>query len=361
MDRRLTKKIKVGNIEIGGDAPISIQSMTNTDTRNVEATIKQIHELQEAGCDIVRIAVFDEECVHSIKKIRKNTQIPIVADIHFDYKLALGSIEQGIDKLRINPGNIGSEKGVKAIVDAANDRQIPIRIGVNSGSIKKQFLYRYGNTSKAMVESALEQVGVLEKFGYNSIVISLKATSVKKTIEAYYEMSQRVDYPLHLGVTEAGTLWSGTIKSAIGIGALLLDGIGDTLRVSLTANPVEEVKVGREILKSLGIRKEGIEIISCPTCGRCNINLEQIANQVQEEIKDIKQPITIAVMGCIVNGPGEAREADIGIAGGKDRVAFFKKGRIIGSYPQEEAVNRLVSEIRRMTEYEGSRNNTGVQ
>lgn len=360
MERKLTRKVRVGNLEIGGDSPISVQSMTNTDTRDIRATIKQIHQLQEAGCDIVRLAIFDEDCVNNIKKIKANTKIPLVADIHFDYRLAVASIKQGIDKLRINPGNIGSEKGVREIVAAAKERLIPIRIGVNSGSIKKDFLYKYGNTPKAMVESALEQISILEKFGYEEIVISLKASSVNKTVEAYRYISQYIDYPLHLGVTEAGTSWSGTIKSAIGIGALLLDGIGDTLRVSLTADPVEEVKVGKEILKALGIRKDSIEIISCPTCGRCNIELEQIVSQVQEQIQDIKVPLTIAVMGCVVNGPGEAKEADIGIAGGRGRVVLFKKGNTIGSYPQEEAVSILISEIRRMTDDGSSCHNSGL-
>lgn len=350
MNRRATKKVIAGKIEIGGDSPISVQSMTNTDTRDLRATIGQIQKLQEAGCDIVRIAVFDELCVKNIKDIKKNTDIPLVADIHFDYKLAVASIEQGIDKLRINPGNIGSEKGVKEIVDAAKERLIPIRIGVNSGSIKKEYLHKYGNTPKAMVESGLEQIGILEKMGYQEIVISLKASNVEKTVEAYRYIAQKIDYPLHLGVTEAGTPWGGTIKSAMGIGSLLLDGIGDTLRVSLTGDPVEEIKVGKEILRVLGIRKEGIEIISCPTCGRCNIDLEDIVDKVKKETSHIKDPVTIAVMGCVVNGPGEAREADIGVAGGKGRVVLFKKGEIIGTYPQEEAVPRLVSEIESMTE-----------
>ncbi|NLI60988.1 MAG: flavodoxin-dependent (E)-4-hydroxy-3-methylbut-2-enyl-diphosphate synthase [Clostridiales bacterium] len=360
MNRKLTKKVKVGDIGMGGDWPISLQSMTNTDTRDAQATIRQIIQLQEAGCDLVRIAVFDKDCVSNIKKIKAASKLPLVADIHFDYKLAVASIEQGIDKLRINPGNIGSEQGVREIVDAAKERQIPIRIGVNGGSLKKEFLYKYGNTPLAMVESALEQIRILEKLGYHDIVISLKASSVLKTVEAYRSIAQRIDYPLHLGITEAGTSWSGTIKSSIGIGSLLLDGIGDTIRVSLTADPVQEIKVGKEILKTLGLRKEGIEIISCPTCGRCNINLEQIVNEVEEQIQDIKDPITIAVMGCVVNGPGEAKEADIGIAGGKGRVALFKKGKTIGTFPQEEAVTRLVSEIRRMTKSESGCNNTRI-
>lgn len=360
MNRKSTKKVKVGTVEIGGDAPISVQSMTTTDTRDAKATTEQILDLEKAGCDIARIAVFDEQCAASIKLIKANTNIPLVADIHFDYKLAIASIENGVDKLRINPGNIGREEGVEEIVKAARAKSIPIRIGVNGGSLKKDFLNKYGNTPKAMAESGLEQIAILEKYGYHEIVISLKASNIEKTLEAYEYIAHRIDYPLHLGITEAGTSWSGTIKSAIGIGALLLGGIGDTLRVSLTANPVEEVRVGREILKSLGILKEGIEIISCPTCGRCNIDLENIVHQVEENIKDIKYPITIAVMGCVVNGPGEAKDADIGIAGGKGRVVLFKKGSIVGTYPEEEAVNRLTFEIRRMTNYESGGDNTRI-
>ena len=361
MERKITKKVKVGSLVIGGNSPVTVQSMTNTDTRDVQATARQIHQLEEAGCDIVRLAIFDEDCIKSIKEIKSKTEIPLVADIHFDYKLAVDSIKEGIDKLRINPGNIGSEKGVREIVAAAKERLIPIRIGVNSGSIKKEFLHKYGNTPKAMVESALEQISILEKFGYEEIVISLKASNVNKTVEAYRFISKLIDYPLHLGVTEAGTSWSGTIKSSIGIGALLLEGIGDTLRVSLTADPVQEVRVGKEILKVLGLQKDSIEIISCPTCGRCNINLEKIVNEVESQIQDIKVPITIAVMGCVVNGPGEAKVADIGIAGGKGRVVLFKKGKTIGTYPQEEAVSRLISEIRRMTDNnESSCYNTSI-
>lgn len=352
MKRKTTKQMKVGNLYIGGGAPITVQSMTTTDTRDAESTINQIKNLENVGCDIARIAVFDDECANNITQITHNTSIPIVADIHFDYRLAVSSIENGIHKLRINPGNIGSEKGVREIIKAAKSRNIPIRIGVNSGSIKKEYLDKYGNTSDAMVESALEQIGILEKYGYYEIVVSLKASSVEKTIEAYERISTRIDYPLHLGITEAGTKWSGTIKSAIGIGAMLLQGIGDTIRVSLTADPVEEVKVGKEILKCLGIRKEGIEIISCPTCGRCNIDLYDIVQRVEDKIQGIQYPLKVAVMGCIVNGPGEAREADIGIAGGKGKVVLFKKGEILGTYSQECAVDILTSEIRRMVEHE---------
>lgn len=348
MERRKTKKVKVGRIEIGGNAPISVQSMTNTDTRDVEATIKQVLELEAAGCDIVRLAVFDEECANTIQEIKKVTDIPLVADIHFDYRLALAAIEKGVDKLRINPGNIGGYSQVQEVVAAAKERNVPIRIGVNSGSLKKEILYKYGNTPQAMVESALEHVAILERLGYENIVISLKASSVMKTIEAYRLMSQRVDYPLHLGVTEAGTAFSGTIKSAIGIGTLLAEGIGDTLRVSLTASPVEEVKVGREILKALGLRPYGIEIISCPTCGRCNIDLMGLTQRLEEKLKGIDYPLKVAVMGCVVNGPGEAREADIGIAGGKGKVALFKKGKVISTIPEDKAVEVLISEIRKI-------------
>lgn len=354
MERRKTRKVKVGRIEIGGDAPISVQSMTNTDTRDVDATIKQVLELEAAGCDIVRLAVFDEACAHTIEEIKKVTDIPLVADIHFDYRLALAAIEKGVDKLRINPGNIGGYSEVQKVVSAAKERGIPIRIGVNSGSLSREILDRYGNTPQAMVESALEHVAILEKLGYENIVISLKASSVMKTIEAYRLMSQRVDYPLHLGVTEAGTTFSGTIKSAIGIGTLLAEGIGDTLRVSLTASPVEEVRVGREILKALGLRAYGIEIISCPTCGRCNIDLIRLAERLQEELEGIDYPLKVAVMGCVVNGPGEAREADIGIAGGKGKVALFKKGKVVSTVPEDKALEVLTSEIRNMIGKKGN-------
>lgn len=348
MERRKTRKIKVGKVEIGGDAPITVQSMTNTDTRDVDATIKQVLELEASGCDIVRLAVFDEACTNTIQEIKKVTDIPLVADIHFDYRLALAAIEKGVDKLRINPGNIGGYNEVQKVVAAAKERGIPIRIGVNSGSLSKEILYKYGNTPQGMVESALEHVSMLEKLGYENIVISLKASNVMKTIEAYRLMSQRVDYPLHLGVTEAGTSFSGTIKSAIGIGTLLAEGIGDTLRVSLTASPVEEVKVGREILKALGLRTYGIEIISCPTCGRCNIDLIHLVQKLQDELKGVDYPLKVAVMGCVVNGPGEAREADIGIAGGKGKVALFKKGEVVGTVPEDKALEVLISEIRNM-------------
>lgn len=360
MERKKTRAIKVGKLEIGGLSPITVQSMTNTDTRDAEATLDQVRQLEAAGCDIVRLAVFDNDCMKTIRTIKESIQIPIVADIHFDYRLAVASIEYGIDKLRINPGNIGSVAGIENLVSAAKDRSVPIRIGVNAGSLKESLLSKYGNTPKAMAESALEHVKILEDYGFYDIVISLKASNVNKTIEAYRYISQLVDYPLHLGVTEAGTTFSGIIKSSIGIGSLLADGIGDTIRVSLTASPLEEVKAGIEILKSLGLKKAGIEIISCPTCGRCNIDLIGIANRLQEALSDVKYPIKLAVMGCVVNGPGEAKEADIGIAGGKGQVALFKKGKVVGSFPEESAFEVIMNEIQEMVENGNFSNNPSL-
>jgi (E)-4-hydroxy-3-methylbut-2-enyl-diphosphate synthase len=354
MERRKTRKVRVGRIDIGGESPVSVQSMTTTDTRDIDATIKQVLELEAAGCDIVRLAIFDQSCTNTIKEIKKVTDIPLVADIHFDHSLALASIEKGIDKLRINPGNIGGHKEVRKVVAAAKERGIPIRIGVNAGSLSKEILNKYGNTPLGMVESALEHVAILENLGYYNIVISLKASSVLKTVEAYRLISKRVDYPLHLGITEAGTVLAGTIKSSIGIGVLLAEGIGDTLRVSLTASPVEEVKVGKEILKALELRTSGVDIISCPTCGRCNIDLIHLAEKLQNKLKGIDYPLKIAVMGCVVNGPGEAREADIGIAGGKGKVALFKKGRVIGTVPEDKALEALMFEIHNMIKDKGT-------
>ncbi len=344
--RRDTKAVKVGYVTIGGSAPISIQSMTNTDTRNIEATTNQIIELQQAGCDIIRLAVPDMEAARAISEIKKRTKIPLVADIHFDYRLALECIDRGIDKIRINPGNIGGNRRVREVTREAKQRGIPIRIGVNSGSIEKELLEKYGSpTAEAMVESALHHVALLEEHDFNDIVISLKASSVPMMIAAYRLIAQRVNYPLHLGVTEAGTIWSGTIKSSIGIGTLLADGIGDTIRVSLTGHPVEEVKVATQILKSLGLRKSGVEIISCPTCGRCQIDLINIANSVEQKLQNSGKNIKVAVMGCVVNGPGEAREADIGIAGGDGVGLIFKKGKIIKKVPEEKLVDELMKEI----------------
>ncbi|NMA94739.1 MAG: flavodoxin-dependent (E)-4-hydroxy-3-methylbut-2-enyl-diphosphate synthase [Clostridiales bacterium] len=345
MNRRETKTVEVGNIKIGSTSPISIQSMTNTDTNDIKTTLGQVLELEDAGCEIVRLAVYDEDCINTIREIKGHTDIPLVSDIHFDYRLAIKSIDAGIDKLRINPGNIGSEANVKRVVDAANERKIPIRIGVNSGSLKKDILYKYGNTYKALGESALEHVDILEKLGYEEIVISLKSSDILKTVKAYEYIADRVPYPFHIGITEAGTLFEGTIKSSIGVGHLLLQGLGDTIRISLTDSPIKEVEVGMSILRSLGIRRDGIEIVSCPTCGRCNIDLLSMANTIRDKTRHIKHPLKIAVMGCVVNGPGEARDADIGIAGGDGKVALFKKGKIVGSYPAEDAVKLILSGI----------------
>ena len=320
---RKTREIKIGNLYIGGENPIIIQSMTNTPTEDVEKTVAQIKELEKAGCELVRVTVNTEKAAEAIKEIKKQINIPLVADIHFDYKLALKAMENGIDKLRINPGNIGDDEKVRLVVEKAKELNVPIRIGVNSGSVEKKILEKYGRvTADGMVESAMYHVNLLEKYGFNNIIISLKASNVKMMVDAYRKISELVDYPLHLGVTEAGTEFQGTVKSAIGIGSLLVDGIGNTIRVSLTENPVEEIKVAKEILKVLGLR-EGVEIVSCPTCGRTQIDLIGLAKKVEKEFGNIEKNIKIAVMGCIVNGPGEAKEADIGVAGGKRRGTFI--------------------------------------
>lgn len=346
MNRRKTRVIKVGNVLIGGNNPISVQSMTNTKTKDVESTVKQIKELENAGCHIVRVAVTDLDDAKAISKIKKEINIPIIADIQFDYKLALESIKYGVDGLRLNPGNIGSEDRVKEVVKACKERGISIRVGVNSGSIKKEYLEKYnGVNENSMVYSALEQVRILEDMDFHDIKISLKASSVQLTIKAYKKMAELVDYPFHLGVTEAGPAWRGTVKSAIGIGVLLSEGIGDTIRVSLTGDPVEEVKVGREILKSLNLLNEGVEIISCPTCGRTNINLIEIVEKAEKKLSGINKHIKVAIMGCPVNGPGEAREADIGIAGGKGEGLIFKKGQIIKKVKEEDLLDELIKEI----------------
>ena len=346
MNRKNTRKIKVGNVYMGGDAMVSIQSMTNTDTRNIEATLDQIRALYNAGCEIIRCAVPDMEAAEAIKEIVKDSPIPVVADIHFDYKLALKSIENGIAGLRINPGNIGSTERVKMVVEAAKAKNIPIRIGVNSGSLEKKLLEKYGEpTAEALVESALGHVRILEELDFHDIVISIKSSNVKMMIEAYRLMSSKCDYPLHLGVTESGTPFKGAIKSSVGIGTLLAEGIGDTIRVSLTSDPIEEIKVAKEILKALDLRKGGLEFISCPTCGRTQINLIKIAEEVEKRLEGINKEIKVAVMGCIVNGPGEAREADIGIAGGKGEGIIFKKGQIIKKVKEEDLVEELMKEI----------------
>ena len=321
MDRKLTRKVKVGKVYVGGDAPVTIQSMTNTDTRDVEATLKQIRELYNAGCEIIRCTVPDVEAAEAIKEIVKQSPIPVVADIHFDYRLALKVVENGISAVRINPGNIGSIERVRMVAEACKAKNIPIRIGVNSGSLEKEILERDGKpTAKGLVESALAHVKILEAVDFHDIVISIKSSDVKMMIDAYRLMSEKVDYPLHLGVTESGTPFRGTIKSSIGIGTLLAEGIGDTIRVSLTSDPIEEIKVAKEMLKALGLREGGLEFVSCPTCGRTQIKLIEIANEVERRLEGINKDIKVAVMGCIVNGPGEAREADIGIAGGNTQI-----------------------------------------
>lgn len=342
----MSKRIYIGTVPVGSGAPIAIQSMTNTPTADVNATVKQIKALEEAGCDIIRCAVPDMESAEAIKEIKKQISIPIVADIHFDYRLALASIESGVDKIRINPGNIGSEEGVKKVAEASKKAGVPIRIGVNSGSVEKNILAKYGSpTADALVESAEEHIGLLTKYGFEDILISLKASNVKTTIEAYRKLSAKYDYPLHLGVTEAGTFLGGTVKSAIGIGSLLADGIGDTFRVSLTDEPVKEVMVAREILKSLDLLQNSAKLVSCPTCGRTKIDLIPLAKKVEEYLMGVKKPITVAVMGCAVNGPGEAREADIGIAGGIGEGLIFKKGEIIRKVPESQLFDELKKEI----------------
>jgi (E)-4-hydroxy-3-methylbut-2-enyl-diphosphate synthase len=346
VNRLKTRKVKIGDIFIGGNFPVAVQSMTNTDTRDVETTVAQIDELKRNGCDIVRCAVPDKEACSALKKIIKKVDVPLVADIHFDYKLALGSMDNGVSALRINPGNIGDAYKVREVAAEAEKMKIPIRIGVNSGSLKKDILNKYGGVcAKALVESALEHVRILENVGFYNIVISIKSSDVTQMVESYREISGIVDYPLHLGVTEAGTVWRGTIKSAVGIGTLLMEGIGDTIRVSLTGDPIEEVKAGKEILKSCGLLKEGIEFISCPTCGRTEIDLIGIAKEVETRLSNVHKNIKIAVMGCAVNGPGEAREADIGIAGGKGEGLIFKKGKIIRKVREEDLVEALMEEI----------------
>ncbi len=344
--RKQTRKIRVGDVFIGGDSAISVQSMTNTDTRDINTTVEQIVRLEEEGCNIVRVAVPDYEAAGAVKKIKSSIKIPLVADIHFDYRLALECMKNGVDKIRLNPGNIGGRDRVKAVADMAKERQIPVRIGVNSGSVEKSILEKYGGvTPEGMVESALAHAGMLENEDFYDIAISIKASSVPMTIAAYRLLSQKCSYPLHVGVTEAGTPYKGTIKSSVGIGCLLAEGIGDTLRVSLTGDPVEEVRVGKQILRSLGLLKDGIEIVSCPTCGRTKIDLIGIANKIEPLLDKLDQNIKVAIMGCAVNGPGEAKDADIGIAGGVNEVLLFKKGKIIRKIPQENAVEELIREI----------------
>ena len=338
----MTRQINVGGVAIGGGAPVSIQSMTNTPTHDVEATVNQINALQTAGCEIVRVAVPDEAAARAVPAIKAQTSVPLVVDIHFDYRLALLCVEGGADKVRINPGNIGGEDRVKAVAEACKANGIPIRIGVNGGSLEKDLLAKYGGiTPEALVESALNQARQLEKYGMTDICISLKSSNVPVTMAAYAKMNIASDYPLHLGVTEAGTVKMGTLKSAVGIGGLLALGVGDTIRVSLSADPVEEVYAARDILKAAGIRREGPELISCPTCGRTRIDLIALAGEVEERLKSVHKPITVAVMGCAVNGPGEARCADVGIAGGVNEGLLFRKGEIVRKVPQSQLVDEL--------------------
>ena len=345
MKRRTSKQIKIGNVLVGGGAPISVQSMCNTDTRDIKSTVSQIKELTLAGCDIVRLAVPDMTAAKAVAEIKKQVEIPLVADIHFDYRLALECARTGVDKIRINPGNIGSSDRAKAVADECGSRNIPIRIGVNGGSLEKELLKKYGApTPDALCESALSHIKLLEDCKFYDIALSIKSSSVESTVSAYRKIADMIDYPLHIGVTEAGTEYGGVVKNSIGIGSLLLDGIGDTLRVSLTAQPAREVVAGIEILRALNLRR-GVQFVSCPTCGRCQVDMIPIANEISEKISAVEKDIKVAVMGCAVNGPGEAREADIGIACGKGEALLFKNGETIRKIPIERAVNELLKEI----------------
>lgn len=344
--RKQKRIVNIGGVKIGGDNPVAIQSMCNTDTRDVKATVNQIHELENAGCEIIRVAVPDMVAAKAVADIKMQIHIPLVVDIHFDYRLALECMKNGADKVRINPGNIGDRDRVKQVVEMAKEREIPIRIGVNGGSLERELLQKYGGvTADALVESAMGHVAILDELNFNNVVVSIKISDVPKMLCAYRKFNEISDIPLHIGVTESGTLKGGTIKSAVGIGALLAEGIGDTMRVSLTANPVEEIYTAYDIQKVLGMRKTGAEIVSCPTCGRTQLDLISIANEVEKRAANIDKPIKIAVMGCAVNGPGEAREADIGIAGGKGEGLIFKKGEIIKKVPQDRLVDELMKEI----------------
>lgn len=348
MERKKTRQVKIGSVVIGGDAPIAIQSMTNTKTEDVEATVVQILELEKAGCDIIRCAIPTMEAAKAIREIKKRIHIPLVADIHFDYRLAIAAMENGADKIRINPGNIGDRERVREVAETAKKYGVPIRVGVNSGSLEKRLIEKYGSvTAEGLVESALEKTAMLEEFDFHDIVISIKSSDVMLCVKAHELLAEKTDYPLHIGITEAGTLRAGNIKSAIGLGMMLSSGIGDTIRVSLTAAPVEEVLSAKIILKTLGIRKGGVEIVSCPTCGRTKIDLIGLAGQVEKMVSEYDLPIKIAVMGCAVNGPGEAREADLGIAGGIGEGLIFRKGEIIRKVPEEELLSALKEEIDR--------------
>lgn len=351
IQRKKTRQISVGGVKVGGTAPVSVQSMTNTFTSDIGATVAQISQLEKAGCEIVRVAVPDMESARAISAIKKQISIPLIADIHFDYRLAIASAKAGADGLRLNPGNIGGKVKVRKVVDCAKEHKIPVRIGVNAGSLEKDLLKKYGGaTPEAMVESAIRNIEKLRSLDFHEIKISIKASDVFRTVEAYRLLSQKTDLPLHVGVTEAGTLFPGIVKSALGIGMLLAEGIGDTIRVSLTRDPVEEVRAGYEILKALDIRKRGPEIISCPTCGRCNINLFDIVERVEKALLSNPVYVKLAVMGCVVNGPGEAKEADIGVAGGDGTGILFKKGKVVKKFPQEKLVDVLLEEVAKISE-----------
>jgi len=345
-----SKTVKIGSYKLGGNNPVRVQSMCTTDTRDVKKTVAQILQLEKAGCEIIRVAVPDMKAAKALGAIKKQIHIPLVADIHFDYKLALEAAAQGVDKIRINPGNIGSEEKVKVVVNICKKKKIPIRIGINGGSLEKDILKKYKNkvTAEGMVESAMRHIKLLEKYNFRNILISLKASDIERTVEAYRLLSKKVKYPLHIGVTEAGTIFRGTIMSSIGLGILLYDGIGATLRVSLTADPIEEIRVAWEILKSLKLRNRGITVTSCPTCGRTQIDLIGLAKKVENVVKDMDKNIHVAVMGCVVNGPGEAREADIGVAGGKNSGAIFRKGKVIKTVAENKILETLLEEVRKM-------------
>jgi (E)-4-hydroxy-3-methylbut-2-enyl-diphosphate synthase len=346
----MTKIIKYGDVVVGGDSLITVQSMTNTKTHDVDSTVRQIHQLEKNGCDIIRVAVPDEKSAEALKEIKSNVNIPVIADIHFDYKLALRSVKSGADGIRINPGNIGSEEKVKKIVYACREKNVPIRVGVNSGSVKKEYINKFkGVNEDSLVESALDQIRQIEKFQYDNIVVSIKSSNVVQNYKSNLKLSKLINYPIHLGVTESGTYENGIIKSSMGIGSLLMQGIGDTIRVSLTADPVEEVRVGRKMLQYLNLRPYGPNIISCPTCGRTEINIEKLSSELEKRIikENIKTDITIAVMGCVVNGPGEAKEADIGIAGGKGEAVLFKKGKLIKKIGEDNIVDLIIEEIKK--------------
>ena len=351
IQRRATREIRIGSVSVGGGAPIAVQSMTNTDTNDVRATVRQIHRLERAGCEIIRVGVPDMNAARSLGSIKAKIHMPLVADIHFDHRLALEALRQGVHALRLNPGNIGGRKKVREVAKVASEMGVPIRVGVNSGSVEKSLLKKYGGpTPEAMVESALNHVAMLEKENFDLIKISLKASDVVRTVDAYRMLADRVDYPLHVGITEAGTLFPGAVKSAVGIGLLLADGIGDTIRVSLTALPEREIQMAYSILRALGIRERGVEVISCPTCSRTKIDIIGLALKVENALSRIEAPLKVAVMGCVVNGPGEAREADIGIAGGKGRGIIFKQGKRIGTYDEKDLLPALLEEVQAMTD-----------